>query len=217
MSDPTGKLLNPEDARMFRITHVENVPWLLDHGLHCQSSATSDPNSVPIGMASLIRKRMIRVVSIAPGGMLSEYVPFYFTPWSVMLLNIKTGRNDVIGRANAEIVILGARLRGIRELGSTFIFTNGHAYMHQSEFIDDPARLVEIDWPILRSRDFATDPDDPDNSRRCMAEALVHQHMPPVALGAIACYDAVTHARVAGWIRARGLAKTVTTRPQWHF
>jgi len=30
--------LNPERALIFRIVHVANVPWILDHGLHCKNS-----------------------------------------------------------------------------------------------------------------------------------------------------------------------------------
>jgi ssDNA thymidine ADP-ribosyltransferase, DarT len=49
--------LGPEAAHIFRITHVRNVPWILDHGLHCQTSKLDDPNFVPIGMQDLIDKR----------------------------------------------------------------------------------------------------------------------------------------------------------------
>ena len=46
--------LGPEHAHIFRITHIDNVPWILKHGLHCQSSGTKDPNFVPIGLAGQI-------------------------------------------------------------------------------------------------------------------------------------------------------------------
>lgn len=29
--------LNPEKALIFRIVHRDNLPWILDHGLHCRS------------------------------------------------------------------------------------------------------------------------------------------------------------------------------------
>ena len=119
--------LGPEAARIFRITHVANVPWILQHGLHCKTSQTVDPNFVPIGLPELIQQRMNRPVPIAPGGLLGDYVPFYFTPWSVMMLNIKTGRNGVIKRANRDIVILVSSLHKLDEMGIRFVFTNGHA------------------------------------------------------------------------------------------
>ncbi len=83
--------LTPERALIFRITHVDNIPWILDHGLHSRSSSTRDPDYRVIGNPDLIEKRRHREVPIRPGGTLSDYIPFYFTPHTPMLFNIKTG------------------------------------------------------------------------------------------------------------------------------
>jgi hypothetical protein len=45
--------LNPERALIFRIAHLECVPWILKHGLHCRNSPAQDPNYVNIGSAAL--------------------------------------------------------------------------------------------------------------------------------------------------------------------
>jgi hypothetical protein len=45
-------------------------------------SILADPDFRNIGNADLISKRETRQVPIPPGGMLSDYIPFYFTPWS---------------------------------------------------------------------------------------------------------------------------------------
>ncbi len=58
--------LNPEKAFIFRIVHVANVPWILEHGMDCRSAAQQDPNYVNIGSASLIDKRSRRIVPIPP-------------------------------------------------------------------------------------------------------------------------------------------------------
>ena len=81
--------LNSERALIFRIAHIKNTPWILDHGLHCRNSEECDPNFVEIGNPELIVKRIHRTVPISPGGLLSDYIPFYFTPYSPMLYNIK--------------------------------------------------------------------------------------------------------------------------------
>jgi hypothetical protein len=183
---PYAKLLNPQDARLFRITHIDNVPWMLDHGLHCRSAERFDPDFVSIGAEGLIDKRSGRRVPLPPGGTLSDYVPFYFTPWSMMLLNIKSGRNGVTQRPNQDIVIVGALLPQLRDQGCRVLFTDGHAYMVQTRYFDDPDRLDQIDWPLLQRRDFAKDENDIDKSRRYQAEALIHGHVPLDALAAIA-------------------------------
>jgi hypothetical protein len=46
--------LNSDRALIFRITHVANVPWILDHGLHCRNSTHRDPAFQEIGNPELI-------------------------------------------------------------------------------------------------------------------------------------------------------------------
>lgn len=49
--------LNPEKALIWRIVHRDNLPWILDNGLHCGNSAVKAPNWVNIGNPELIDKR----------------------------------------------------------------------------------------------------------------------------------------------------------------
>ena len=98
-------LIDRAVARIFRITHIENMRWILEHGLHCRNGGALDPSFVEIGIPGLIASRAVHPVPIPPGGMLSDYVPFYFTPHSPMLLNIKTGVH-VQRRPMQDIVIM---------------------------------------------------------------------------------------------------------------
>jgi len=209
--------LGPQTAHIFRITHAANVPWILRHGLHCQTSNIIDPNFVPIGMPDLIDRRATHPVLLGPGGTLGDYVPFYFTPWSIMLLNIKTGFNNVIQRPNSEIVILVSSLPRLREIGASFIFTNGHAYMQETDYFDDISDLDRIDWDLLRRRDFKRDPDDPGKLGRYQAEALVYQCVPVDALLGIVCYDLQVKAAIEREVQGRNLPISVKARPDWYF
>ena len=74
-----------------------------------ESSGTRDPDFVSIGNPDLIAKRAGRVVAIPPGGSLSDYVPFYFTPRSPMLYNIVTGHNGMKQTPRQDIAILVIR------------------------------------------------------------------------------------------------------------
>lgn len=66
------QLLNPTRALIFRIVHVRNVPWILEHGLVCRNSPNQNPHYLNIGNVDLIDKRSHRVVPIPPGGTLSD-------------------------------------------------------------------------------------------------------------------------------------------------
>ena len=94
-------VLGPDKAFIFRVVHGDNLPWLLDNGLQCPNSDLRDPDYVPIGSPGLIAKRRDRSVPVGPGGTLGDYIPFYFTPWSPMLLNLVTGRGGITRRGRA--------------------------------------------------------------------------------------------------------------------
>ena len=121
--------LNPDKALIFRITHRENLPWILRNGISCRSGNAQDPNFRRIGNPELIEARRDRPVPIPPGGTLADYVPFYFTPFSPMVLNIKTGYGGIPQQANDDIVILVFSLRRAEQDGLRFVFTNRHAYL----------------------------------------------------------------------------------------
>jgi len=72
--------LNADNAYIFRITHRDNLAWILEHGIASRSTGQLNPNHVNIGDPELIAKRNPSPIPIEPGGTLSDYVPFYFTP-----------------------------------------------------------------------------------------------------------------------------------------
>ncbi len=209
--------LNPEKALIWRIVHRDNLPWILDNGLHCGNSALKAPAWVNIGNPELIDKRANHPVPLPPGGLLNDYVPFYFTPFSPMLRNIHTGWGGIPKRPNEEIVILFSSLHHIAGLGLRFLFTDSHAYYQWTNFYADLADLDKIDWPLLQRRDFKRDPEDPAKFERYQAEALVHQHLPVCGLRGIVCYTEALKQRIEPEIQARNLNLPVHARTGWYF
>ena len=208
--------LTPEKALIFRITHIGNVHWLLDHGLHCASSDVRDPDFRRIGNLDLIAKRAYRVVPIPPGGTLDDYVPFYFTPCTPMLYNIKTGYQGVGRVPMRDIVVLVSSLRRLAEHDVEFVFTDRHAYLQTAEFSGDLARLASLDWQSWRVRDFKRNPDDPSKMERYQAEALVHRHLSMDGLIGLASYGSAQQEALEAEIARRGLELRVVTRPEWY-
>jgi hypothetical protein len=211
------KILTPAKALVFRIIHRDNLDWILEHGIHCRNTDHFDPAFVEIGNPDLIAKRSPRPIPEPPGGTLSDYVPFYFTPRSPMARNINSGRNGVQQRENEEILVLVSSLFHLQDLGLDFLFTDQHAYTKTAQFYSDLERLDIIDWDLLRASDFRRDNDDLGKFERYQAEALVHEHVPITGLLGIGCCNAheadIQRARVA----AAGVDMTVVARPEWYF
>lgn len=211
------KFLNPTKALIFRIVHVQNLPWIISHGLHCASSPQQDPNYVSIGNPSLISKRAHRAVPIQPGGTLSDYVPFYFTPFSMMLYNINTGYGGITKRLHDEIAILVSSIHRLKEVGLSFVFTNQHAYAVDTDFYSDAADLTKVDWSLLQRRDFKTDDADPGKQLRYQAEALVHRHVSLDAILGIACSNDKTKEALEELLNNPQPRVVIKAVPQWYF
>jgi len=208
---------NPQKALIWRIVHRDNLPWILDNGLHCSTSDVQAPHWASIGNPELIDKRASHRVPLPPGGALSDYVSFYFTPFSPMLRNIHTGWGGIPRRANEEIVILVSSLHRVAEHGLPFVFTDSHAYYQWANFYSDLADLGKIDWPLLQTRDFRRDPDDPAKFERYQAEALIHRHLPVDGLLGIVCYTENLKQTIVQQLQKRNLNLPVHARPKWYF
>jgi ssDNA thymidine ADP-ribosyltransferase, DarT len=212
-----SKDLTQQKALIFRIVHRDNIPWILDNGLHSKNSDVRDPNYVDIGNLDLISKRDKHPVPQPPGGTLSDYVPFYFTPFSPMMYNIKTGWGGIRKRGNEEIVIMVSSLHRLTEKGVRFLFTDRHAYLVAAQFYSDLARLDQIDWDMLQRRDFKYDPDDPSKKERYQAEVLVHKHLPVEALSGFVCYNDDALGIVTKALTARQQTAKVIKKSDWYF
>lgn len=209
-------ILNAQKALIFRITHRENIPWILRYGLHASNSNVLDPGFRAIGNADLINKRSTRPVSVGPGGMLSDYIPFYFTPFSIMMYNIHTGYN-VARVPNEDIVLLVSSLHRIAELQIPFVFTNQHAYPKFAGYYTDLACLDQIPWDQLNAKDFRHDPDDPGKKERYQAEALIWKHVPVQALLGICCHSDAVNQQIQAEITTLGLEITTQVQRGWYF
>jgi len=209
--------LNAEKALIFRITHIENVPWILANGLHCESSDAQAPDFVQIGNPELIRLRSKRRVPVPPGGILSDYIPFYFTPFSVMMYNINTGYGGIRQFPNAEIVIMVSSLRRLADHGLATVFSDRHAYLQAAQFFTSLDDLDKIDWGILQRRDFRRDVDDPEKVERYQAEALVHRHLPAENLAGMVCWSENERGMLERQRKEVGLDLKIVTRPGWYF
>ena len=173
MPQPTIKHLP-----IFRMTHIDNVSFIVNNGLWSKLSEVQDPDFVPIGNPSIIDKRTNKPVgSNPPGGVLGEFIPFYFSGHSPMLLNIATGYgvNKVPQR---DIVFLVCDAVEIIDAGIPYCFTDGNATKTISKFYNTLYGLQELDWNTIQATIWKNTDEDYDRVRKKMAEFLVKEHIP---------------------------------------
>ncbi|HKZ66896.1 MAG TPA: DUF4433 domain-containing protein, partial [Chitinophagaceae bacterium] len=174
----------------YRLYHIQNLPHILQSGLCTKNHPQANPNFIPIGNPGIITSRGVTPVRIAGYGNIGDYVPFYFTPRSIMLYNIVTGYwAPVVPQVQrTDIIILRCEIQKLAGLGQ-FFFTDGQANDALTNHYNNVANTTNIDWASIQTSNFSKSNGDFDRPRRYQAEFLVHYHVPVQAIESIFVYN----------------------------
>lgn len=173
---------------LFRMLHIDNLEGVLRNGMYAPN-ARFDPTYVNIGDEVLIAQRGEFDVPIAPKGVLSDYVPFYFGGCSPMLLNIKTGYRGIKQRSQTEIIYLCTHIETVIKACLEWCFTDGHAKDRLTTYYNQVDGLAQIDWKTVISKYWSSTPEDPDKMRRKQAEFLIKTYVPTDCLSGVIVHD----------------------------
>ena len=171
---------------IYHITNINNLPRIVQTGgLWCDAERVRQGfECVGIAHEGLKQRRARTPVrdragrAITAGGVLADYVPFYFANRSPMLYSIHRG--NVVGYAGgqAEVIHLVSSVERAVMRDRAWCFTDGHAVEAMTEFLTVTEHLNTIDWDSVRARTWHDTPDFPDRKRRKQAEFLVHGSVP---------------------------------------
>jgi ssDNA thymidine ADP-ribosyltransferase, DarT len=207
----------PAAIWFFRITHVRNLPHILRHGLCPIAAGVTDPGFMAIGDISLIAVRKDLAVPIAPGGVFSEYVPFYLGPRSPMLYQIWKGGDGVAQMAQSDIVYIAVSLDCVQNKGIPFVFTDGHARTKVTRFYNDVADFAQLDWEVVQSSNWANTEDDPDRKRRKQAEIMIKGLVNAEDFGYLLTFDAASKEIVAQMVADSGHSVPVHVKRNFYY
>lgn len=202
----------PTDPAIYHITHGGNLPSILAHG--CLWSDVQRVRrgivSTNIGYSHIKRRRLKRQVPVAAGGMLSDYVPFYFCNRSVMLYVISKGASDYSGSQD-KIVHLVSSVGRATATGRPWAFTDRHAELRYAEFFSDLADLHRVDWSVMPRTHWV------DCREQRQAEFLVHDHFLWAAVDSIGVRTAAIAARVEEFLVGATHRPRVHVAPSWYY
>lgn len=164
------------------MTHIENIPHVLQYGITHFSSHNANPAFAPIGDSSLIATRNEFVLK--NGRLLGEYIPFYFGFRMPMLYVIQKGYNMVKPTPARDIVYCVTTVQQIMVNNLEYIFTDGHAVdafstQYGKEAIENIDTI--LDTKAIRAK-YWKDENDLDLKRRKEAEFLVLGDIPVTAV-----------------------------------
>ena len=170
----------PNPTPICRFIHVDNLHVCLQRGgLHA-------PNHTPnnglvyktIHNLDIQNERRVRPIPCGPGGVIHDYVPFYFGYLSPMMLQLKTGQVEGYNEGQEPLIYLTTTVQRVCAAGIKFVFTDGHGIAAVTCQYDNLTDLDKIDWSMVYQRYWADKADTIDNmdrQRRKQAEFLVHK------------------------------------------
>ena len=211
----------PDQITLYRLVHVDTLPTLLTRGaLHAPNSKPGD--GLPyrtIHSVSVQAGRRDRPIPCGPGGTCHDYVPFYFGPLSVMLLNLKTGRVEGYNEGQAPLIYLTTTLLRVQEAGCQFVFSDGHGLARITDYYDDVRKLDQVDWDLVGERYWRDRPDDNDRQRRKQAEFLVWKSLDWVLIESIGVLSEQVKARVEAVLGTFSQRRrpSVEVRREWYY
>ena len=191
---------------LFRMIAIDNLETDLTNGLYSKMNAPIDPNRIAIGNAEIISERDRRIVSCYPGTVVNNYVPFYFSVRTPMLLNIHSGH--LIKKIHqSKIVYLCIPLLDVANDNFQWCFTDGNAAKHITSYYTNLKDIDSIDWHSISTTDFKHDnaDGDEDRIRKKHSEFLVKDYVPGNLIKGIVVYNESAKTNVKAITQKLGL------------
>ncbi|WP_431882205.1 type II toxin-antitoxin system toxin DNA ADP-ribosyl transferase DarT [Micromonospora gifhornensis] len=180
MANDAGR---PKPTLIKHFTHIDNLPAILAAGRLFADNAVGGRLAMNVGATDIKASRRERIVTCRPGGVVADYVPFYFAERSPMMYRIACEHRD--GKAGCypdgddPLVYLVSSVERVHEAGLSWVASDGNCAHHLSNFCRSLNELEEfVDWPLMRERIWRNLPEDADRVRRRMVEFLVHRELP---------------------------------------
>ena len=201
--------MNLERINIYRITHIENIPHILNYGITHKNSTNSNPNFKAIGDSSLINTRNKKKVFVTNGSRviiktikLGDFIPFYFGVKMPMLYVIQHGGNFVPQTTKAEdIIYVACSVLKIHNLGYEYYFSDGHATDRLSTFYDQEKLndlISIIDWEAIK-KPYWSGEDNLDIKRKKQAEFLAKGDISPECIIGYGCYNETAKNKLVGF------------------
>jgi hypothetical protein len=167
---------------------------------------------------SIKARRTTIALGCGPGGVVGNYVPFYFAPRSPMLFRLQKEHTEGRGDGQRALIYVVTTTERLVAAGLECVFSDGNAAHHLSTFSADLSEMGErVDWELMEAMIWANTPEDGDRVRRRQAEFLVHGAVPLALVEELVVIDDSVRSRVQELLDQAGSTLPVVVRPHWYF
>jgi hypothetical protein len=221
----------PQPTRLFHITAIANLPAIFARGalLSKKQGAAAGISYQNIAHAGAQGARAGRAVPNPPGGVVHDFVPFYFAPRSPMLFAINGGRVADCPWRQGDIVHFETTVQNIVPIGRPYVFYDRNATLAFSIAHTNLQNLdTAVAWDLLTEAPqldgfcvyWQSRTDNPryaDRMERRQAEFLVKDDVPLSCFTRIGVIDGARQLEVQRLLARVGVSLTVDIMPAWYF
>lgn len=221
----------PRPTRLFHITALANLQGI------CQTGALVSKNVgqlVGIGYQNIAHAgaqgaRAVKPVPNPPGGLIHDFVPFYFAPRSPMLYAINGGRVAGCPWRQQDIVYFETTVELAVLHGRDFVFYDRNATLAFSEGFTDLQMLdTVVAWDLLTEapcldgfcqywQNKPTNPRYVDRMERRQAEFLVRDSVGLHQFTRLGVIDQQRQQQVQAVLAQHNVPLRVDVMPSWYF
>jgi hypothetical protein len=218
---------DPKTTRLFHITAIPNLAAVLEAGALLSKSRV-DKKGIEyqnIAYQGAQGARANRAVCDPPGGVVHDYVPFYFAPRSPMLRAIEGGRVEGCPWRQADIVHLETTIHQATSGRKRFVFYDRNATLAWSKPFVSLRDLDKVAWDLLTEdprldgfcKYWQNVPAHPRYADRRQAEFLVHGRVELHKFSRIGVINAAKRKQVRALCSAAGVEIPVEVMSDWYF
>ena len=209
----------PVPTPIYHITHINNLCSIIQ-SKGCFSHNEKQKHQIKhknIAHDNIQDRRVHTHVPCGPGGVLHDYIPFFFAPRPPMLYAIHRGYVESYNEGQEFIVYLVSTAQAVNNSGCGWIFTDGHGTMEITEFYDDLQCLDEVDWDIMNSRYWSDTAEKPDRKRRRQAEFLIKDFCPWKLIYEIGIINSRVEPQVQKFLKDTEHKPSVRIHRDWYY
>ena len=211
----------PKNPKIYHITHLENLPQIVDSVLWSDAERIRrNLNCKIVGMSEIKRRRLEELeVDCHPGTKVGAYVPFYFSPRSIMLFLLCKGNHVDLTYQGGQrpIMHLEADLHRVVAWADSvrrhWGFSNGNAGTRYTQFFNDLEQLAGLDWDAIAARNWR----DLIVREKKQAEFLVEESFPWELVERIGVIDKQIAERVANALDRAAHQPAVVIAADWYY
>jgi len=216
--------------RIFHITAIANLPSIA-RSKKLYANAVLIKKKMGYGNIAYQGaqgKRATKIVAKPPGGVIHDYVPFYFAPRSPMLYTVNRGNVPDCPYRQEDIVHIVTTVEAVIESRLPYVFYDCNATLTVANCYNNVKDIDKIDWALFQEpprldgycKYFHDNLNNPKYARRRetrQAEFLVQSNVPIKLMTEVGTYNETRAVEVRQILDEFGVEIQVQAKPDWYF